>query len=111
MDHNFWGRLVETAVGAHLVNGLAGTGAEVHYWREHGREVDYIVCRGREVVALEVTSGRRKDSLPGLQAFTEAFGSHRCLLIGGQGIPLEEFLLTPASNWLSSTGCGSPPQL
>ncbi|MGE5541631.1 MAG: DUF4143 domain-containing protein, partial [Bacillota bacterium] len=103
-DHNFWGRLVETAVGAHLVNGLAGTGAEIHYWRERGREVDYIVSRGRDVVAIEVTSSRRKDSLPGLQAFSEAFGSPRCLLVGGQGIPLEEFLLAPADYWLSSTG-------
>lgn len=105
-DHDFWGRLVETAVGAHLVNGLAGTGAEVYYWRERGREVDYVVARGQEMVAFEVTSGRRKDSLPGLQAFTRTFGSHRCFLVGGQGIPLEQFLLAPADYWLSSTDCG-----
>ncbi|MBC7339759.1 MAG: AAA family ATPase, partial [Firmicutes bacterium] len=91
---------------AHLVNGLAGTGAEVYYWRERGREVDYVVARGQEMVAFEVTSGRRKDSLPGLQAFTRTFGSHRCFLVGGQGIPLEQFLLAPADYWLSSTDCG-----
>ncbi|MGE5483911.1 MAG: ATP-binding protein [Ignavibacteriales bacterium] len=99
-DSDFWGRLVETAVGAHLVNGLSTMGSEVQYWRDRGKEVDYIVTGGREVVAFEVTSGRRKRSLPGLQAFRDTFGPHRCLLVGGQGIPLDEFLLTPAEQWL-----------
>ena len=59
---------------------------------------------GPEVVAIEVTSSRRKDSLPGLQALPQALGHYRCLLVGGQGIPLDEFLLAPADYWLSQTG-------
>ena len=35
-DGDFWGRLVETAVGAHLVNGQV----ETRYWRDRNREVD-----------------------------------------------------------------------
>ncbi|GIV01103.1 MAG: ATPase AAA [Actinomycetota bacterium] len=91
-----WGRLVETAVGAHLVN----AGLEVHWWRERNLEVDFVVRRGRTVVAIEVTSGRRKGSLPGMAAFARAFRPARRLLVGGQGIPLEEFLSRPAEAWI-----------
>ncbi|MGH2572190.1 MAG: ATP-binding protein [Actinomycetota bacterium] len=93
-DPEFWGRLVETSAGAHLVNGAWGTRAEVFYWREGNKEVDYVLRRDQHVTALEVTSGRRKGSLSGLGAFRRAFEPTRRLLVGGQGVPLEEFLLT-----------------
>ena len=51
-------------------------------------------------MAIEVTSGRRKDSLSGMDAFGKTFRGPRKLLIGGQGIPIEEFLLTPPEKWL-----------
>jgi hypothetical protein len=35
-----WGRLVESAVGAHLVNAAAGGACELFYWRDRGVEVD-----------------------------------------------------------------------
>lgn len=95
-DPDVWGRLVETAVGAHLVN----AGLEVHWWRERNLEVDYVVRRGRTVVAIEVTSGRRKGSLPGMAAFARAFRPARRLLVGSQGIPVEEFLSRPAEAWI-----------
>ncbi len=100
-DGEFWGRLTESAIGAHLVNGLAGTASEVFYWRERDREVDYVVRTGKQSVAIEVTSSRRKDALPGLGAFDAAFRPHRKLLVGGQGIPIDEFLAMPAAQWLS----------
>lgn len=55
------------------MNGLAGTSADVLYWRGRNQEVDYVVRAGRKVVAIEVTSGRRKNSLPGLAAFDRQF--------------------------------------
>jgi len=91
-----WGRLVESAVGAHLVN----AGLEVSWWRERNREVDFVVRRGRSGFPIEVTSGRRKGSLPGMDAFTRTFRTTRRLLVGGQGLPLEEFLAHPAETWL-----------
>jgi predicted AAA+ superfamily ATPase len=99
-DRRFWGRLVESAVGAHLVNSLATVDAEVFYWRDRGREVDYVVRVERSCVAIEVTSGRRKDTLPGMEAFDKAFHPRRKLLVGGQGMPLEEFLLAHPQEWL-----------
>ncbi len=95
-DANVWGRLVESAVGAHLVNGAF----DVFYWREGNREVDFVVGAGRTVTALEVTSGRRKTSLPGLAEFAKQHHPKRTLLVGGQGIPVEEFLSRPADAWL-----------
>lgn len=83
-----WGRLVETAVGAHLVN----LGLTPNYWRDRNREVDFVVEAPRSTTAIEVTSGRRKDALPGLDAFLQRTPEARPLLIGGQGMPLEEFL-------------------
>lgn len=99
-DRDFWGRIVESAVGAHLINGSAGTGVEVFYWRERNREVDFVLRKGRAVAGIEVTSGRRKDMLPGLDAFAKSFRVKRRLLVGAQGVPLEEFLLTPPETWV-----------
>jgi predicted AAA+ superfamily ATPase len=86
-DRDFWGRLVESAVGAHLLNTAEGARIEVFYWREGGREVDYVLRAGRRVIAVEVTSGRKKEALPGMDAFDKAFRPSRRLLVGGQGCP------------------------
>lgn len=99
-DREFRGRLVESAVGAHLANAAAGGECEVFYWRERNREVDFVIRSGRVVVALEVKSGRAPETLPGLAAFAEAFKPTRSLLVGGDGILLEEFLIRPVTHWL-----------
>ena len=99
-DHEFWGRLVESAVGAHLANAVAVGMCELFYWRERNREVDFVLRAGRTVVAIEVKSGRSPDTLPGLAAFTEAFKAKRTLLVGGDGVPVEEFLSRPVKEWL-----------
>ncbi|MGI8426532.1 MAG: DUF4143 domain-containing protein [Actinomycetota bacterium] len=97
-DLQFWGRLLETAVGAHLANGL-GADSELLYWRDRNKEVDYVVrCRG-QVTAIEVKSSRQKQSLPGLTTFEKTFGPHRKLLVGGQGVPLEQFFSKEAKHW------------
>ncbi|MCX5838163.1 MAG: ATP-binding protein [Deltaproteobacteria bacterium] len=100
-DREFWGRLVESAVGAHLINSAAGTGVELFYWRERGREVDFILRSGKTVVAIEVKSGSHKEGLPGMDAFDKIFKPKRKLLVGGDGIPLEKCMLTPAADWVS----------
>ena len=42
-DHpETWGRLVESAVGAHLLN-TASSGMQITYWREGNKEVDFVV--------------------------------------------------------------------
>jgi predicted AAA+ superfamily ATPase len=99
-DAEVWGRLVESAVGAHLGNAAAAGEIELFYWRERNREVDFVVRAGRKITAIEVKSGRRRDTHPGLGAFADAFKPARKLLVGGDGIALEEFLLRPAADWI-----------
>lgn len=99
-NHEFWGRLVESAVGAHLGNVRVTGACEVFYWRERNREVDYVVKAGHTVTAIEVKSGRVSETLPGMAAFAQAFKPRRMLLVGGDGIPVEEFLLKPVEEWV-----------
>jgi predicted AAA+ superfamily ATPase len=99
-DGEFWGRLVESAVGAHLANAAAAGAGEVFYWRDRNREVDFIVRSGRRLVAIEVKSGRSRDTRPGIEAFAETFGTARKLLVGGDGISVEAFLSKPVEYWV-----------
>ncbi len=98
---DLWGRLVESAVGAHLLNTTRGTGIELSYWRDRNREVDFVLSQGDRLVALEVKSGRRRHALAGVAAFDRAFSPTRKLLVGTGGISLETFLEQPAVYWLT----------
>ncbi len=88
---DFWGRLVESSVGAFLANAIRGGPFELFYWSSRNREVDFVLVRGDEIIAVEVESGRKKTILPGLEAFSGEFPIKRRILVGSQGIPLEEF--------------------
>lgn len=101
-DRGFWGRLVESAVGAHLANAAARGVCAVYYWRERNREVDFVASAGRTLVAIEVKSGRAPDALPGLKEFAAAFKPRRTLLVGGDGVPVDEFLDLPVEHWLKA---------
>lgn len=101
-DGELWGRIVESAVGAHLVNAAALAALEVFYWRDRNREVDFVVRSGDRLTAIEVKSGRSRDTLAGMDAFSAAFHPDRTLLVGGGGIPIEEFLLRPAGEWIAT---------
>jgi predicted AAA+ superfamily ATPase len=101
-DPALWGHLVESAVGAHLANAAAAGDCELFYWREGNREVDFVLRKGRTVTAIEVKSGRARDTLPGLSEFVAAFKPKRQLLVGGDGIALEAFLRTAVTRWLQT---------
>lgn len=100
-DPEFWGRLVESAVGAALVNGTRGKGIELFYWASRNKEVDFVLRRAKNLTVIEVKSSRRKTNLPGVEAFSREFRVKRKLLVGAQGIQLKEFLLTPPEQWLA----------
>lgn len=105
-DREFWGRLTESAVGAHLANAASnvvqGGECTLHYWREGNHEVDFIVRAGRRLVAIEVKSGRSPLAHAGTTAFAQAFKPQRSLLVGGDGIALEDFLIQPVSHWVKA---------
>ncbi len=62
------GHLVESVVGAFLLAQAKVQNFEVYWWREGNSEVDYVLTKGEQIVALEVESGRVR-SLRGLSAF------------------------------------------
>ena len=99
-DREFWGRLTESAAGAHLANAAMAGLCELFYWRDRNREVDFIVRAGRSVTAIEVKSGRTHDAQPGLAAFSDVFKPKRKLLVGGDGITVEEFLSRSVEHWV-----------
>ncbi len=93
-DRVFLGRLIESAVGAHLLNSIRGTRIELFYWREGDREVDFVLQLGDKLIAIEVKSGRESIHRSGIDSFVKQFKPDRILLVGDQGIPLKTFLST-----------------
>lgn len=96
---NIWGRFVESAIGAYLINSVQNNNIRLYYWREQDYEVDFVLERGDELVAIEVKSGIRSTSLPGMKQFDQRYQPKRKLLVGGDGIPIDDFLSTPIENW------------
>lgn len=95
LDPMRWGRWVENAVGAHLLNYAAEYGYNVYYWRDHDDEVDFVVSRsGGRLFAIEVKSGRRSDN-NGIHVFAEKFKPEKTLVVGNEAFPLELFLSLP----------------
>ena len=97
-DRSFWGRMVESAVGAHLFNNLP-RGFGLHYWRQDNDEVDFVLERDGRLVAIEVKSGERRSSTTGLREFSQLDRVQRSLVVGAHGVPISEFLSTPVESW------------
>lgn len=89
-----WGRLTESAVGAELLaRHLEHTSTQplIHYWREGGNEVDYVLCHQGELFAFEVKSGLNQGNVSGLDAFCKRYPVGRPLVIGTGGLPLQKW--------------------
>ncbi|MBR4917847.1 MAG: ATP-binding protein [Bacteroidales bacterium] len=96
---NLWGRWVESAVGAHLLNQADEYDYKLYYWRENNDEVDFIVESGEQQIAIEVKSGRRSTN-NGLKVFSDKFHPQQSFVVGTDGIPVEEFLTWNMENLL-----------
>ena len=103
-DSEQWGRIAESSVGTHLLNLTRGTTAHIYYWRHRNQEVDFILEANKQIVAIEVKSGRQKTLPSGMNGFLQAFknaGHIRPLLVGSSGIPFETFLSMSLDDILS----------
>lgn len=96
---DFWGRLIENAIGSHLYSATIGTKLKLMYWREASYEVDFILQNGSNLIAIEVKSGRLRENIRGFDLFCKKYNPKRKLLVGQGGISIEEFLLTDANEW------------
>lgn len=92
-NYPWWGRLVENAVGAHLLNYLTDLPYSIYYWRHKGLEVDFVVKTPKQVWGIEVKSGNAKNP-KGISEFLKLYPEARIMLVGPQGMPLEEFFRT-----------------
>jgi predicted AAA+ superfamily ATPase len=86
-----WGRWVESAVGAYLLNQADEYDYKLYYWREREDEVDFIIEYDKRCIAIEVKSGRRTGN-EGLSVFRDKFHPIQSFVVGSGGIPLGEFL-------------------
>lgn len=86
-----WGRMVESAIGAHLINHSLTDGFQVFYWRHRNDEIDFVIEKRGSVIGLEIKSGAKQRAV-GMDAFKKACNPDKILLIGNTGIPWEEFL-------------------
>ena len=85
-----WGRLVESAVGAHLLNQAVSGDFTLSYWREGNDEVDFVIEQ-KQLIGIEVKSGTRQNT-SGMAAFKKKFSPHKILLIGNTGLTWQAFL-------------------
>lgn len=90
-----WGRWVESAVGAYLLNQAEIYGYNVYYWRENNDEVDFVLeNRNKELLAIEVKSGHRIDNA-GVHVFEQKFHPIHTFIVGSNAFTTEEFLSIP----------------
>ncbi len=86
-----WGRVVESAVGAHLINASYTEDIDVYYWREGNYEVDFVLQHKGKTIALEVKSNTSTGG-KGMEMFRKKYNPDSILLVGQSGLPWEEFL-------------------
>jgi predicted AAA+ superfamily ATPase len=86
----FWGRLVESAVGAHLLNQAVSRDFALSYWREGNDEVDFVIEQ-KQLIGIEVKSGSTENT-SGMAAFKKKFHPDKILLIGNSGLTWQAFL-------------------
>jgi len=86
-----WGRMVESAIGAHLLNYSFVEDFHLYYWRHRNDEIDFVIEKRGKVIGLEIKSGAVKK-VGGMEAFKKEFNPHKILLIGNTGLSWQEFL-------------------
>ena len=61
----------------------------------------FVYARGGpRIVGIEVKSGATLRYSRGMDAFRAKHSVDTCLVVGGGGVPLDEFLSEPAEHWL-----------
>lgn len=88
-----WGRIVESAVGAHLLNSSMAENFELNYWRDGNDEMDFVLKKGKSIVGLEVKTGAAQK-LTGARAFKKKYPKAKFVLIEKGGLTWQEFIGT-----------------
>lgn len=85
-----WGRLVESAVGAHLLNHAVSGDFALSYWREGDEEVDFVMEQ-QQLIGIEVKSASVQKT-SGMASFKKKFNPDKVLLVGNSALSWQDFL-------------------
>jgi uncharacterized protein len=86
-----WGRWLESAIGAHLLNHSRIDAINLFYWCQGNHEVDYILERRGKVTGLEIKNGQLQHVF-GMVVFEKQCKPYKVFLVGNPGIPWQEFV-------------------
>ena len=90
-DPKLWGRMVESSVGAHLINKSYTDNFNVYYWKHDNHEIDFVLETNGKAVAIEVKSNDESID-KNIKAFHHHFKDLKIILVGEKGLPWQEFL-------------------
>ena len=93
-DPTFWGRLVECSVGSCLFRLAEKSGMGLFYWREGNYEVDFILQKGKSLLAIEVKSGGIRSRLSGMDRVERRYPKIKRIVVGSD-ISIQDFLKNP----------------
>lgn len=88
---SLWGNVFESGIGAFLMSQAFVHRYELFYWREKNLEVDFVMRKNHEVVAIEVKSNTESSS-KGLDTFKRLYKPKHAFIVGKNDFPPEEFL-------------------
>jgi len=95
-DREKWGRIIESSSGAHLLNNQLEGNYRLFYWRQGNNEIDFVLKKDKKVVGIELSAGLSHTG-SGVEAFSRHYKPYKVILVGGKGLPWQEFLkLNPA---------------
>lgn len=90
-DRKAWGHILESAVGAYIINEAFKHRFEMLYWRERDYEVDFVLKKNNSLVAIEV-KGNAEKRTEGLNEFRKRFNPKHAFIVGSEGIKPEDFM-------------------
>lgn len=82
-DKAFWGRMIENAVGARLHVLCQEFGMNLFYWRDRQEEVDYVIQKGNQLIAIEVKNKMGGDDDRSLFSFLRRYKNAQGIFIAG----------------------------
>jgi predicted AAA+ superfamily ATPase len=95
-----WGKLIESTIGAHLLNSIVGTNIEIFYWKEGDKIVDFVIRNNASITVLELQNSTKKNIYSGIDSFIRQYPSAKILVVGDTNIPVEKFLLSSPDSWI-----------
>jgi predicted AAA+ superfamily ATPase len=90
-DPKAWGRWVESVIGAHLINESLKSNLDLYYWRDRNNEIDFVLSYKNRIIGLEVKANLARGT-KGMSVFQDRFHVDKVMLIGQEGLPIEDFL-------------------